>query len=784
MATLESTTEDEAEVKGVSPWLLLLREELGRPGGEPLQRTEFGGVEYEVRHAGGSLWIVAAWPSGARVAFCVAYAPGGAGELAVESGGDDALKARLETIVGSQDVRIELPRGSRQVLRWRTSLRPTTDLVLTHWPRDVVPLDADGDPLGTRGVVHAAQRGARAGLLYASLTRPGPGTFLYMQDLSQLNPYCEATETSPTDRVSGDWPELGYSPPPADKPLKAGVEVVLSSAYVAAVPDVPADDLVAARQFLDLYAQIYLEFPRPWPIYRDWPRRVHETLQTLTHSPECYVEKNGRRYLLAYVGADDRPPESMVQLAVLVPLVEYARSRGESPPLVDALKANLASFFVEELGTIVRWLPGEERLLEGREEHMGPNVMDSWYLHHALLNLSRLAIMGDDEAKRLFLTSADYAIRVARRFEYRWPVFYDVRSLEVLKAETAPGQGGEHDVAAQYAHLMLQAHELTGDRRYIDEAAEAARTLRGLGFRLGYQFNNTAFGAGALIRLWKETGDRTFYVLSLVCLANIVRNLWLWECEYGHAKNYGTFLGLPPLQDAPYLAMYEELEVLAAFHEYLDLAGDDVHPTARILLPEYCKYLLDRAWYHYPAELPASVLAASPQSGHLNRQLSIPVEDISEGWTKAGTVGQEVYGAAAPMVFSTRHCFPIGGGGLVLRCDYPVRMERLEGDEAKGDARFRVLGDHRCDCEVRVVPDHTTLVPEVKLKVKGERRRVEGRLVEFGGLAFRLPGDADVSVSWTAPTRLREPSRGVAQSNDGNGRQEGSQTRDREEAHN
>jgi hypothetical protein len=160
------------------------------------------------------------------------------------------------------------------------------------------------------------------------------------------------------------------------------------------------------------------------------------------------------------------------------------------------------------------------------------------------------------------------------------------------------------------------------------------------------------------------------------------------------------------------------------------------------------------------------------------------VEDISEGWTKAGTVGQEVYGAAAPLVFSTRHCFQVGDGGLVLRCDYPVRMDYLEGDERAGAARLRVLGDARCRCELRVVADHTTPLPEVELAIERGRRPVKGELVEFGGIAFDLPGDAVASVSWRTPAGLREPSNCVEEVDDGDGHREGAETRDREEAHN
>lgn len=758
MVEAEATIAEESDLVGVSPWLLLFRDELRNLGGDPLARGESHGCDIEVRHAGGSLWIIVAWPSGARVAFCAAYAPGGS-TLVEEAREDSSIDVRLETTVGILRVKVELPAGTRRVLHWKTTLHPAASLMLPAWPRDVVPIDEGGDPLNTRGIVHATQTGPSGGLLYASMTRPNEGTFLYVQNLTSLNDYCNKTSTSPADRVGGSWPELGFTPPAAaTKPLGPSEEVVLSDAYALPHEETPADDLSVARRFLDLYAELYLAFPRPKPMSRDWPRRVHETLGSLMHSPECAVDIGGHRYLLAYVGADDRPPESMVQLAVLVPLVEYARSRDEEIPLIDALKSNLPTFFDPELGTVVRWLPGQEHLLEGKEEHMGQYIMDSWYLYHTYLNLSRLATLDDDVARKLFLDSIEYGIRVAQRFEYRWPVFYDMRTLEIIKAESAPGRGGENDVGAQYAQVMLQAWDLTGDRRFLDEATRSARALHGLGFRLGYQFNNTSFGAAALLRLWRETGDELFHDLSLVCLANLVRVFWLWECKYGHGQHYSTFLGLPPLQDAVYLAIYEELEVLAAFHEYLRIAGDDADPAARLLLPEYCKYLIDRAWYHYPSELPIDVLAKKPRSGHLNRQLSIPLEDLYEGWTEAGTVGQEVYGAAAPFVFTTRHNHQLRGSALSVHCNYPVQGLEIKATVRGGTARFRALGHRSCTCEVHLVPDHVTPLPEARLTIGKKREAVEGRVTEFGYLAFELPGDADITLQWKCNGKLTESS--------------------------
>jgi uncharacterized protein YyaL (SSP411 family) len=66
---------------------------------------------------------------------------------------------------------------------------------------------------------------------------------------------------------------------------------------------------------------------------------------------------------------------------------------------------------------------------------------------------------------------------------------------------------------------MLQAYELTGKKRYLNEAEKAAKKLQGLGFDLFYQANNTAFSAGALLRLSKITGNKLYKELSYLCLS-------------------------------------------------------------------------------------------------------------------------------------------------------------------------------------------------------------------------------------------------------------------------
>jgi hypothetical protein len=331
-------------------------------------------------------------------------------------------------------------------------------------------------------------------------------------------------------------------------------------------------------------------------------------------------------------------------------------------------------------------------------------------------------------------------------------VLFDIFNFKVVRPEKAPGKGGEADVGAQYVHVMQQAWQLTGDDKYLKEAENAAQRLEGIGFELGYQYNNTSFGAAALMWLWKKTGNDLYRKLSAVCLASMVQNLWLWECEYGYGRHYHTFMGMPPLRNAPYLALYEELEILAAFHEYFNVAGKDAVTESRVLLPEYCKFLLSRAWYNDPSEIPRDILADKCKSGCVERNLSIPLEDLYDGWTKAGQVGQQVYGAAAPFVFATRHFHQVPGNGFIIACDYPLREMQVQG-KALGRASFQLEGDHRCRCHVRITAENFDPLPEVRLFVGTGRKLTKGRLTKFGYLEYEVPGDARIRLEWKRPAK-------------------------------
>ncbi|GAC1406178.1 MAG: hypothetical protein NVSMB64_11640 [Candidatus Velthaea sp.] len=650
------------------------------------------------------------------------------------------------TPLGAMRAEIGFPVAGKPIVRCTSSLIPSADTAITFWPRDLYALGRDA------GTVHTAQRGLRTGTVFGSASSPTPFTFFYLQNFSSLNDYFTATKRPPANTVAASWPEFGYAPPAApDCVLPKARETVISNAYVSFEPGETLGDR-AAGQFLDTLADIYLALDRPDVGYHDWPARAEATLRDLTLSPACTYVRQGRRYLMPYVADTAKPPESMVQFTVAVNVGEYDRWRGETSLLGNTLSNSVQTFYNDHLDTVVRWLPGEDFDQSQAEENMNHRAMDSWYLCHALFNVFRIGEEGDAKARGIFKQSLPYLMRVAHRFDYRWPIFFDLESLDIIRAEAEPGRGGETDVAGLYALVMLHAYEAFGVREYLEEAEQALARLHGLGFNLAYQLNTTGFAAEAAMRLWKLTKKRQYLELSEVCMANIFDNMWIWRCDYGNGWQYRTFFGLFPLRDAPYLAPYEELEAHAKFHEYLALGGDDVRPSLRLLIAEFQKYGLDRAWYFYPDALPLDSIAGKSRNGRIVRQLSVPLEDLEDGFATSGQVGQELYGAGLPFVLTARHYMNLPAG-LVAYCNYPMYDFAL--DEA-GRATWRAGGDPRGTCELRVMPRDATARPaavSVWTSAGEVRYALRGRVSPEGHAVFAVRGGQRVEIEYAEAAR-------------------------------
>jgi hypothetical protein len=726
-----------------SAWFLNIHAQLNRPELTPEFEWEVMGYAYKVYLTADSCWLVAHWADGARTAFRLAYSPNDTLKLNDVSERDGNITFRIASLIGEYEAVVRLPLENNAVMRLTTTLTTAAPLLFPYWPRDIVPLSskqpADGE-------VYVKQVGTRSGQLF--FRQGKAGSVFYLQNLTALADYNQRTETSAAETVGGEWPEIGFalSPTIKNKPVEAGKAYILNDAFIAFAPEVAKDEQATVRQFLDLLAAIYLALPKPATSYHPWPDILEKGLFDLQDSPGCWSQVDGNHYFNAYVCDYATPPEIMVQLAVLLPLLDYVEWNDSQLDVMKKLKKGLPAFYEEKYGTIMRWHPKAADSLEGDEEQKQPLVMDAWYLHHPLLNLSRLALKGDEEAKKLFLDSLEFAIKVAHHFKYEWPVFYKVDTLEVVKGETQPGMGGEKDVPGLYAHVMLQAWELTGEKRYLAEAEKSARKLRGLGFSLLYQANNTAFAAGALLRLSKITGNEEYKELSYLCLSNLFKNVRLWDCNYGYGKNFPSFFTLFPLSDAPYTAVYEEQEVFCAFHDYLRHAeGQDIPPAVRLLVAEYIRFLVERAVYYYPTMLPKEMLSEEVKTGEVDSNLWIALEDLHDGWEKSGEVGQEVYGAGNAFGILPRHYMQIEGQPFMIYTDYPTYdFSSIK----KRPAKFKLAGDPRLDCRLMLVKTGKDKMPDCKVSVSGQKESLKGTKTKDGHLEFTVAGDSDVRIDW------------------------------------
>ena len=745
--TVQSQTHAKSDTSDditVSPHVLGLRDMLAGERGQPIARFETGELDVELRAGADSLWAIVRRPEQGGLALRVAYLATAFECERQKPAPGEACRVTIRSALGEHCVAFRSGGGPLEHLRMTVTLTPAYPIVFPFAPRDLYPLDAKDDPTGAHGTVEATQRGLNSGLVYFRLDQPAFGNVLYLQNLTAMNPYYQATRTTPDSAVGGAWPELGWLLPtakqcgtPETNPLPVGEEIVLSDAILVFRHEAPAHERESARQFIQMLGEAYKLLAPPHTQYRDWVKRASDTLRDLDEAPEATIEHYGHRYVHPYTGAEY--PDIMVQMSLIAALHDWGKWNGEPHPLEAELKAGLHKFYDPKLRTLRRYLPnvGDDK---------NADAVDSWYLYHPMLNLGILALDGDKDARALLMKSIDYGIEAAHHFDYRWPVQYDVTDFSVITDVAEADGRGQTDVGGIYAWLMLQAFELTDDKKYLDEARAAIDAAIGLRFNINYQANLTAWGAAACMRLWRITNRDVYREQSYVYLASFLHNCEIWESEIELARHYHNFLGVTCLQDAPYMAIYECFDSFAAFQRYLDDSGPEIEPAARMLIAEYCKYALDRGWYYYPDALPPGAVSPKQResNGHIDRRLSFPVEDLYADGQPAGQVGQEVYGAGAAFVFATRAFHKIEDAPFDLYCDHFLRAIERTGDRS---LTITLDGGETCTAGLSVVRRKRRKLTRTRVATIGgdTLRAVE---TSEDRIDFRVPASGRLILSW------------------------------------
>ncbi|HLV06912.1 MAG TPA: hypothetical protein VKY80_04495 [Croceibacterium sp.] len=742
----QAKAKTDTKLVGISPYVLSLREELRTGSMKRHGQFELGDLDVEVCQGRDSVWAIIRREGQGGLALRAAYVPNGDIQVRKRKPEEGvALELEIESVIGSHSICFTTSSADLHRLLAQVTFTPTMDMRIPFIPRDLYPLDENDDPIGATGNVEAAQRGHNSGLLYFRFDKPAFGSVLYFQDLTVLNPYFLATHTTPYGVVGGEWPELGYLPPtpesqsvPDPVTLRAGEEVTLSKPIIV-VRDWAGDtEQEMARQFLQMLGTAYAALEQPKSEYRDWVDRAERTIRDLQTAPQARRKEYGHLYVMPY--PDGEYPDVMVQLSVAQALHEWGVWKGEPHPLEAELLAGIEKFYDKKFKTLRRYLPNV-----GEEQGKDPDAVDSWYLYHPMLNLGRLALDGDERCRDLLLSSIDYGIKAAQHFDYAWPIMYKLQDFSVIQEARGDERFGQTDVGGIYAYVMLQCFELTGEDRFVQEARKAIDKAKELRFDLLYQANLTVWGAVACMRLWRITDDQSYLDQSYSYLAGFFHNAIIWESQLGTARHFKTFLGVTCLHDAPYMAMYECFESFAGFDEYLRQSGPQLEPAVRLMVSEYCRYVLDRAWFYYPDALPPEAIQEGDhQSGVINRELSFPLEDLYPDGQPAGQVGQEIYGCGAAFAFATRSHHDVEDAPFRLYCNYFIGASERTGERALS---IQLDGGESCFADVSLVRLKRKQLPEAAIITSGGDK-IRPYASSEDRIDFRVPASGRFILTW------------------------------------
>lgn len=272
----------------------------------------------------------------------------------------------------------------------------------------------------------------------------------------------------------------------------------------------PVTSLLTEQQAVVRWMQALLplfEENLAWPhCATSWREFAMGTIANLENKAQTRVEVRGHSGLRAYVKETSqlwKQPadnfELMTVADVLWPSLLYQQLH-PSPTLEREcrdLVADLPGFYHPDTHSVsndyVR--PSNERA-------------DSWYpFENSLIKYSMIgSLAASAEVKSCFLDAFQSARKMAHQYDYLFPIYYDVASLQ------ARGAGTNYAVGGLYAWAAIIGHRLTGEAGYLEEARRAVQVLYTVpSERLFHEPQELAYGGLAAAELGLH--DEATYLL-------------------------------------------------------------------------------------------------------------------------------------------------------------------------------------------------------------------------------------------------------------------------------
>lgn len=659
-------------------------------------------------------------------------------------GENTVLAVKSKSDWGNFETRITSYKQPSHLFRWTVDVDVTQPHVFTPGtpechhtispfaPEDMGRAFADKVyPLHLRPGV--AQRGVETGNAY-SVYDPALGcSVLYLQEFSTLNGYFEATRTTAKESVKSGVEGFGYAMPADPRTtVPAGTRLRLVDTYLllddTSLPSVrqSLDGIEECRVYLEMMAKLYDVIPKPATVYTDWKDVAGRVLADL-RKPDCWCSFD-KGYLRNYVSEPWGPDtaELTVQLDPFLAALRYERRWKETTDVTKRIAPTLPLFYNSRAGTIRDYITDEN-----------PSRWDAGWVVYLQTLLLDAAAMGVTDAANLVRDSLPRTIELAHKCNYEFPIFYNPVTLDRF-------EWAIRDCAGSYAYLMLQAHELFGDPKYLDEARAALGHVAGHGMNLAYELHYTARTAAACARMWKLTGDDYYLRLSYVPVASMVRHSRIWDCRYGHHKDHRLFFGLSCMP-AVYIAPYEIYHPWLIMREYDAITHDALPSSVRTLTSEQIKYSTTVLRYTYPPFMSPGSVPETNERGHRNDlSLYIPVEDLNDGWEPSGKIGQEIYGCGGPLAVAAEGYVLMPEPGISVYSEYP--LHDVFWSSATRSLVVRVRGVSKYNTQIAVRYDRVKCRWPESAKLQVEGATVIDRVNEDGLLRFRIPGETSIVI--------------------------------------
>lgn len=232
------------------------------------------------------------------------------------------------------------------------------------------------------------------------------------------------------------------------------------------------------------------------PCATSWKEFADGTVSDLQNKAETQIEANGHIGLSAYVKESSKlwkQPANNFELMTLADVLW---------PSLLYLRLHPTTAFEAECKQLIDDLPGfyhpDTHAISNDFVRSPGERADSWYpFENGLIKYPMIgSLAASDEVKRNFLDAFSTAEKMAQDYDYLFPIYYQVATLN------AQGAGTNYAVGGLYAWAALIAHRFTGQESYRDEARRAIRVLCTVpADRLFHEPQELAYGALAAAEL-------------------------------------------------------------------------------------------------------------------------------------------------------------------------------------------------------------------------------------------------------------------------------------------